>query len=201
MIKINLLSEGKKAVRAARTPTAGPTIGGQDLGTLLLIVGLVAGLGAAGFHLWTVNNEIKEKDRQIAAAQKEADELEAILQEVDDYERKKASLQNKIQVISDLKANQQGPVRIMDEISRALPQLLWLESLEMKGRQIEIKGQAFNPNAVANFIENLDKVPEFQEPVLLDMPQKRDLYGFTVRFNYAPVAKAVDDAAAEAAGG
>ena len=188
MIRINLLSEGKKAVRAARVATAGPTIAGQDLGTVLLVAGFVAGVAAGGLNLWMVNNEIKEKDRQIAAAQREADELAAILEEVADYESKKASLENKIQIINDLKANQQGPVRIMDEISRALPQLLWLTGLELKGSQITVKGQAFNPNAVANLIDNLDKVPEFQEPVLKDMPQRQDLYGFTVQFNFAPAA-------------
>ena len=188
MIRINLLSEGKKAVRATRAPTAGMTIAGQDLGTILLAVGFVAGVVAGGANVMMVKNQVKEKDRQIAAAQREADELAAILEEVADYESKKASLENKIQVINDLKANQRGPVRIMDEVSRALPQLLWLTNLDMKGSVITIKGEAFNPNAIANLIDNLDKVPEFQEPVLQDMPLKKDLYGFTVKFNFAPVA-------------
>lgn len=190
MIRINLLSEGKKAVRATRAPTTGTTIAGQDLGTVLLALGFIAGVVAGGVHLMMVNNEIKEKDRQIAAAQREADELAAILEEVADYENKKASLENKIKVINELKANQRGPVRIMDEVSRALPQLLWLTALEMKGSVITVKGEAFNANAVANFIDNLDKVPEFQEPVLQDMPLKKDLYGFTVQFNFAPAAVA-----------
>lgn len=188
MIRINLLSEGKKAVRASRAPTAGMTIAGQDLGTILMGVGFIAGLAAGATNVMMVKNEVKEKDRQIAAAQKEADELAAILEEVADYESKKANLENKIQVINELKANQRGPVRIMDEVSRALPQLLWLTNLDMKGSEITIKGEAFNPNAIANLIDNLDKVPEFQEPVLQDMPLKKDLYGFTVKFNFAPVA-------------
>ena len=141
MIRINLLSEGKKAVRAARTPSAGATIAGQDIGTILLVVGFLAGVAAGGINLLMVHNEIKEKDRQIAVAQREADELAAILEEVADYEAKKASLENKITTINELKANQTGPVRIMDEISRALPQLLWLSSLEMKGNVIVVKGE------------------------------------------------------------
>lgn len=190
MIRINLLSEGKKAVRAARTPSAGATIAGQDIGTILLVVGFLAGVAAGGINLLMVHNEIKEKDRQIAVAQREADELAAILEEVADYEAKKTSLENKITTINELKANQTGPVRIMDEISRALPQLLWLSSLEMKGNVIVVRGEAFNTNAVANFSENLDKVPEFQEPVLQDLTLRQDLYGFTVQFNFAPKAVA-----------
>ena len=43
MIRINLLSEGKKAVRASRTASSGATIGGQDLGTILVVIGFVLG--------------------------------------------------------------------------------------------------------------------------------------------------------------
>ena len=60
-------------------------------------------------------------------------------------------------------------MQVMDQISRALPELLWLDRMTMIGTRITLAGQAFNSNAVANFMDNLDKVPEFQEPILSDM--------------------------------
>ena len=91
-------------------------------------------------------------------------------------------------IISQLKANQQGPVQLMDKISRALPELLWIDRMEVKGQTITLAGQAFNTNAVANFLENLDRVNEFQEPVLQDTSQTGQTYTFVVRFNFTHVA-------------
>ena len=72
----------------------------------------------------------------------------------------------------------------------------------MRSSNIEIEGRAFNTNAVANFIENLDKVPEFEEPTLRTTDQQAGgVYKFVIIFNYtfAPIAK--EEANKGAAGG
>ena len=87
------------------------------------------------------------------------------IEEVKEYEDKKASLEAKIQLINSLKTNQKGPVRLMDEISKALPDLVWLTNLEVAGNQITMRGKTLSPNAVATYLENLKKSPFFAEPV------------------------------------
>ena len=72
----------------------------------------------------------------------------------------------------------------MDQVSRALPELLWLTKMDVTPTTITISGEAFNTNAVANFIENLDRVAEFQEPILRDTSQRGQIYTFVVAFNY-----------------
>ena len=59
------------------------------------------------------------------------------------------------------------------------------KKMEVKPAKIVLSGQAFNTNAVANFIENLDLVAVFKEPVLKDTNKKGDIYNFVVEFNYA----------------
>jgi Tfp pilus assembly protein PilN len=87
-------------------------------------------------------------------------------------------------VINQLKANQRGPVTLMDQVSRALPELLWLDNMDVAGATVILHGRAFNTNAVANFIENLDKVPEFQEPILVDAAQSGTTYAFQINFGF-----------------
>jgi type IV pilus assembly protein PilN len=183
MIKINLLSEGKRpaAVRKARAP--GGEI--QDLALWMLLLGALLGVLAAGGYWWYLNGKLKEKQEEVVQAQKEVDALQAVIKEVEDYKRKKKNLADKIAVINDLKSNQRGPVRVMDYISRALPELLWLDRMRMTGSSIEIDGRAFNPNAVANFMDNLDKVPEFKEPVLKDTSAEGNVYRFSIAFEYS----------------
>jgi Tfp pilus assembly protein PilN len=100
-------------------------------------------------------------------------------------------------------------VRVMDYIARALPELLWLDRLRMTPDSIEIEGRAFNTNAVANFIENLDKVPEFDEPILKSTEQQAgnaqavSIYKFVISFHYsfATHAKDKDDKGKDAGAG
>jgi type IV pilus assembly protein PilN len=190
MIKINLLAEGKRpvATRKSKLQLGG---GGQDLGNLLLVAGLIVGLLAAGgWYLW-VNAKLKQKVEEVAAAQREVEELAQVIKEVEDYKLKKADLERKIDVINGLKANQRGPVQIMDQVSRALPELLWLSNMDVAAATINIRGTAFNMSAVANFIDNLDKVEEFAEPILNDATQvttrgaRAETYNFRINLGYS----------------
>jgi len=191
MIKINLLSEGKRPAAVRKLKPATQLLEGKDIGLWLLAVGIVLGIAAVGLLWYLRHNTIQEKDVEIAEAEKEVEELSAVIKEVEDYKGKKSELERKIKIINDLKLNQRGPVKVMDNISRSLPELLWLDHLTMGGNTIEIDGRAFNTNAVANFIENLDKVPEFGEPTLKDtQEQTGGIYKFQINFNYnfAPLA-------------
>jgi Tfp pilus assembly protein PilN len=185
MIKINLLSEGKRPA-AVRKSKSAELLKGQDIGQWLLAVGFVIGLLVAVFFYWQVKTEREAQLEEIAAAQAEVAALDSVIKEVEDYKAKKAALEQKIGIINDLKLNQRGPVRVMDYISKALPELLWLDRMTMDDAIITVEGRAFNTNAVANFIENLDKVPEFEEPTLKDTAeQSGGVYKFAIEFRYS----------------
>jgi type IV pilus assembly protein PilN len=192
MIKINLLAEGKRPVVARKSKSAlGGGGGPREFGNLLLVAGILAGLlGGGGWVLWT-QSKLNQKIKEVQLAQKEVEALKQVIQEVEDYKIKKAELERKIDVINGLKANQRGPVQIMDQVSRSLPELLWLSNLDVTPTTINLKGSAFNMSAVANFIDNLDKVDEFAEPILNDATQKAargarlELYDFKINVGYS----------------
>lgn len=186
MIKINLLSEGKRpaAVRKGKQPSQ--ILQGQNIGVWLLGGGVLVGIVTFALLFGLLSSAIKKKDDEIAAAQKRVDELAEVIKQVEDYKLKKSELERKITVINDLKLSQRGPVRIMDDISRALPELLWLDRMSVADSTIEIEGRAFNENAVAAFMDNLDNFPEFEEPLLKDLTEQTGgIYKFVVNFNYS----------------
>ena len=182
MIKINLLSEGKRAVRKAKP--AASLLEGKDVGQYLIVLGLLIGALASGWFWWTLKQRIADQQEEIAIAQAEVEALGAVIKEVEEYKAKKAELERKITVINDLKLSQRGPVRIMDDVSRALPELLWMDRMTMNATTIVLEGRAFNTNAVAALIENLDRVPEFEEPTLRDATEQGGIYRFVIDFNY-----------------
>jgi Tfp pilus assembly protein PilN len=200
MIKINLLSEGKRpaAVRKAKSTAL---LQSQNIGMYLLAVGILLGIAATAVYWWSLNGDVEAQQEEIRAANAEVEALASVIKEVEDYKGKKTELERKIKIINDLKLNQRGPVRVMDHISRALPELLWLDKMSMNASTIEVEGRAFNTNAVANFIENLDKVPEFEEPTLKDTSEQAGgVYKFVIDFNYSFAPLAAEDGKAGAAG-
>lgn len=199
MIKINLLAEGKRP-QAVRRKAARP-LKETDLSQWLLLGVLLLVIAGCVVYWWLLHSRIRELDQEIAVANEEVRVLAPIIKEVEDYKAKQAELEHKIAVITDLKANQRGPVQIMDSISKALPELLWLTRLEMNSSTIRLWGQAFNTNAVATFTENLDRVAAFQEPDFKETKREGEVYSFQIHLRYRLEAPAGEEGAATAAGG
>jgi type IV pilus assembly protein PilN len=187
MIKINLVAETPAAasIQAERPQFS---LGAKQGDIILLIVLAVALLvvGTQWFLLTSKRSELREIENQ---RRRERDELLVYIKKVEELEARREALRHKINVINELKRNQQGPVRILDEVSRALPELVWLGKLTLKGNAVELSGSAMDENAVANYISNIDASPFFDEPVLKNLSRGRgDTFGFslTFAFNNAP---------------
>jgi type IV pilus assembly protein PilN len=162
LIRINLLTEAKAAAAKKKAPML-PS--GARLNNFLFFGSFALGLVYIAFFGLRGLSERSRLEDDIGKARLEAERLKSIIEEVKEYEDKKASLEAKIQLINALKTNQKGPVRLMDEISKALPDLVWLTNLDVSGNQITMKGKTLSPNAVATYLENLKKSPFFAEPV------------------------------------
>ena len=189
MVKINLLAEGKRPVIARRAKQPLLQLSGANAANILFLAITVVGLIAAVVWYFLLENRIERKDQEIRVAQKEVDELQAVIKEVQAYEAQLKELRRKVEVITNLKDNQRGPVQIMDEVSKALPELLWLTSMDVTPRTINFRGTAFNMSAVANFIDNLDAVQSFHEPILQDATRSRargraEAYDFRMTVGY-----------------
>ncbi len=188
MIRINLLTEAKAAAARKKAPVL-PS--GAKLNNMLFMAAIAAGVAYVAIMGLTLFNRRRNLDDEIAKARVEADRLRSIIEEVKGYEEKKASLEVKISLINNLKTNQKGPVRLMDEISKALPDLVWLSSIDVAGNQVAMKGKTLSPNAVATYLENLKKSPFFAEPVFRNLGQDaggQGIYSWEMNLTFKPAA-------------
>jgi type IV pilus assembly protein PilN len=196
LIKINLVREGR-AVRgtgaapvSAAAVAAGPAAP-TNVNNIIVVVFTILGLlAAAGYYFW-YKRELAQRELIVEQKTQEAQKLEAIIKEVEQYQRRKDSLQQRIDLINQLKQNQKGPVRIMDQISRDLPDLVWLDAMDIAGGRISLNGRGLNPNAIALFIENVKRDPYFEEPSVGTVAQISAaplVYSFDMNFafTYAP---------------
>jgi Tfp pilus assembly protein PilN len=75
----------------------------------------------------------------------------------------------------------------MDEISNALPDLVWLNELTVSGSQVNLKGRTLSPNAVAAYLENLKKSPFFAEPLFRNLGREQGaagIYGWEMSLTF-----------------
>jgi type IV pilus assembly protein PilN len=173
LIRINLLTEARAAAAKKKGPAL-PT--GAKLNNLLLVGGLALGAIYIGTMFLVLHSKNRKLDTEIAQAKEEVARLKSIIDE-------------KISLINSLKTNQKGPVRLMDEVSKALPDLVWLTDMSMQGDQLTMKGRTLSPNAVATYLENLKKSAYFAEPVFKNLgreagPQGIYAWEMTVTFTY-----------------
>ena len=186
MIKINLISEAPTATVTKRKRTEFSL--GAKQGDIILVVVLAIAVAVSGtwwFLLKSKRSDLKELQRQRTA---ERNELQPFIDKVEELEAKRTLLKRKVDVINDLKNKQHGPVRIMDEVSRALPELVWLTQLKLAGNSLTLTGQAMDENAVANYYSNLDSSPFFEEPVVKNLARRGEDFAFTLTavFTYEP---------------
>lgn len=183
MIRINLLAEGRRPTAVRKARKVG--LAERDWTHLSLVAAIVLGvLVTAGYWFLLQRREAAVRE-EVVAAEAEVERLRPILEEVEEFKAKQADLERKIEVITNLKNQQTGPVRVMDAVSRALPELLWLDQMNVSPSNIRISGRAFNVNAVSNFIENLDRVQEFREPRLGPVRESGEVYQYTIDVEYS----------------
>jgi hypothetical protein len=124
----------------------------------LLLTLLVGGAIAVCVIGWLLKSaQLEHLDGVIAAAQTRLLQLQAIAAEVAKFEAQKQLLQRKLDTIRDLKALQTASVRLIDEVSRSVPEFVWLERMDQTGNGLNFVGKSNSLNAVANLIQNLQE--------------------------------------------
>jgi len=162
MIKINLLAERRpaKATKAASSVK----VEGAGSGRSILLVGiLLIGVVIAGGWWWMLSASISDWQTKLADADAELKRLEAAIKKSEEYEAQRDLLARKIKLITDLKKQQEVPVYILDQVSRNLPDFLWLESMTANQSRIAISGKATTYAAVSNFYTNLTDSGYFKD--------------------------------------
>jgi type IV pilus assembly protein PilN len=161
MIRINLLAGERER---PKTKAAVPFDIGQKI-TLVCSLILVATALSIGWWWWSLNREQARIASDITEAQRETARLQSILQQVAAFNKQKQQLQQRVALIESLRKGQSGGVHMLDELSRALPDMLWLTQLKQDGGELTIEGRCTTLTALSDLVANLEHNHYFRKPV------------------------------------
>ena len=122
----------------------------------LMLVGLAC--GAVYIQQQQTNENLQI---EIADINRRNAELQERIGEVRDYEKRKAELEQQLKVLAELKSDKTGPVRLLDDLSNALPEELWLTSFSEQNGSIDLAGVADTEQTVALFMQQLERSGHF----------------------------------------
>lgn len=188
MIRINLL--GVERPKARKLPTF--TIAAQQL-TIACSLILVGAAGGIGWWYWSLSQAAAQVETDITTAQQEQVRLQSVLAEVKQFEGRRSQLQQRVQLIEQLRAGQSFSVELLDHVSRSVPDMLWLTDMDQTGEALTIQGRSTTLISVADFVANLQNSRlvvnpadvETQVETLQPQPGQTaaELIRFTVRAN------------------
>lgn len=184
MIRVDLLAGERRSEKAARR-TFEP---GQKITVLGVALLLVTALGL-GWRYWMLGQTEASHARQIESSRSEEQRLTTILKQVQEFEARRTLLQQRIALIDELRRGQSAPVHIIDQISRALPDMMWLTSVTQVGYDVTVEGRCLSLTALSDFVGNLAASRYFRRPVeILDSKVEGggregapDIISFTVK--------------------
>ena len=159
MILINLLPH-REAARKLR----------RDIFNVSLAVAFVVGLLIAGaIYLW-FQARISDQQSQNRVLQSEIKRLEGQIKDIATLESEIAGLRARQQAVEDLQSDRNVPVHLMTELSKQLPDGVYIASMRQDNQNVTLQGVAQSNERVSELLRNLAKnTPWFSKPELVEI--------------------------------
>ena len=147
MIRINLLPV--RAVKKKSLIKRQIYLAGSSFIFLFLII--------AAVHYYKVN-EIKGLKMIIENKEMELSILKTKTGELTKVRDENEMIRQKVDIVKQLESDKTGPVRLLEEISRAIPEKAWINKLVDSENAILLAGSASSDEDISEFMKNLEKM-------------------------------------------
>jgi type IV pilus assembly protein PilN len=160
MIRINLLPV--KALQAEVTRRREIIIGALVFGSVLALL--------IGTHIYQTL-ELSGLQSELASLRADLQALNVKIKEVGDLQNKIKDLRSKNKIIENLNKKKSGPVLVMENLSSATPNSLWLTDLRESGGNVTMNGLAVDNQTIADFMKAIALSKHFSNVELVETTQ------------------------------
>jgi type IV pilus assembly protein PilN len=120
---------------------------------------------------------LRRLDADIEQLRAQIKKFDEQTQEVRDLDKKRNELEAKLKVIEDLNQKRLGPVRVLEDLSSATPDKLWLVDFTEVNARATITGVALDNQTIAVFMRQLQASKYFFEVDLVETSQSEAMRG------------------------
>jgi len=159
VILINLLPH-REAARKRR----------RELFQATMFASFLAGLVMAGIIYMWLQNRIADQQGRNSFLQSEIKVLEGQIKEIATLEDEITALRARQKAVEDLQADRNLPVHLLNELTKQLPEGVYVTSLRQTGQTVSMQGVAQSNERVSELLRNLsEKTPWFTKPELIEI--------------------------------
>ena len=164
MIRINLLGAPKpKSKRGSAVPAVSLEIGQPGSPKVKILVLLVLAAAVNWWYWHELDRQSQSLASRMQAAEQKNRELAEVKTKYLERQREADNYKRRVDVIDQLRANQSGPVELLDTIGETVnnTEAVWLNVMTDEGTSVNIQGTALSADAVASLIKNLQTSGHF----------------------------------------
>lgn len=129
---------------------------------VVLVLALVLVAGACGAVYAVLLGRISDEQTEIRNKELDIAKLKKSIGEVGRFKKLQDELKGKLEILEKLNAGKTGPVHLLEELSTAVPDKLWIESFKEDGGAITISGVGLNEETIAQFLQKIEESPYYQ---------------------------------------
>lgn len=124
----------------------------------------VAAIGVVGLTMFAYSQMIDNQDSRNQRLEAEIVELERSITEIDGLERQKERLLARMEIIEQLQRSRPEIVHLFDEITRQLPEGVYLTGMKQNGAAVELRGVAQSSTRVSALMRQVDASDWLTDP-------------------------------------
>jgi type IV pilus assembly protein PilN len=124
----------------------------------------VAGIVCLGLLMFAFSQMIDKQRGRNSRLTAEIEVLDKSIKEIDGLERQKERLLARMEIIEQLQSSRPEVVHIFDEMTKKMPEGVYLTGMKQTGSQIELKGIAQSSTRVSALMRQIDSSEWFSDP-------------------------------------
>jgi Tfp pilus assembly protein PilN len=195
MIRVNLLKSEKKTFEdqpsgieseAPDKKTKDKAHGGKrpaPPGNLIIVLGIVV-LGALAY---TQKKALDGERALLSDAQDQQRRLQPVSNKLEEIDWQRQYLVKKIALITELRMMQGTAVRVLDAMSRAIPDWVWLTETTFNRAGLQIHGRALTNVLISDYVRNLSELGLFESVGIVNTQQRSEGNNQFVEFTVTAV--------------
>jgi type IV pilus assembly protein PilN len=136
-----------------------------------VMLGLVAFVGVAVWALvhTSLTNSFENQQRRNQYLQAEIVKLDKEIEDIKKLKEMTASLLSRKKVVETLQSNRAEVVHLLDELTRQLPDGVYLKGIKQQGSRVTINGYTQSQARVSTLMRNLDASPYLENANLIEI--------------------------------